>query len=70
MYEIRKVGKTFRIYDCEGDNCVAHTRNEALANRMVTDTLKNCGFEGKIPQFMISDVKNGINLDRKHQSWS
>jgi hypothetical protein len=65
MFEIRKAGKTFRIYDRERERYVAHTRNENLANSMVTDKLKNAGFEGSIPDFMLRDLKYGLNLDNK-----
>jgi hypothetical protein len=65
MYEIRKVGKTFRIYDSGRNHYVAHTRDESLANRMVTYTLKNCGFQGEVPAFMLYETKYGINLDEK-----
>ena len=65
MFEIRKAGKTFRIYDRERERYVAHTRNENLANSMVTDKLKNAGLEGSIPDFMLRDLKYGLNLDKK-----
>jgi len=66
MFEIRKSGKTFRIYDRERERYVAHTRDENLANSMVTDKLKNAGFEGSIPDFMLRDLKYGLNLDKKN----
>jgi len=66
MFEIRKAGKTFRIYDRERERYVAHTRDESLANNMITDKLKNCGFEGLIPDFMLRDLKYGLNLDKKN----
>ena len=66
MFEIRKAGKTFRIYDRERERYVAHTRDENLANSTITDKLKNAGFEGLIPDFMLRDLKYGLNLDKKN----
>ena len=33
---------------------------------MITDKLKNAGFEGLIPDFMLRDLKYGLNLDKKN----
>ena len=63
MYEIRKAGKVFRIYDREHKQYVANTKNRDLANMFVSK-LPFRGFEGEIPAFFLKDTKYGINLDR------
>lgn len=63
MYEIRKAGNTYRIYDKENKAYVGYTREKDTAETMVYDYLKNRGFEGEIPAFILRGMKYGINLD-------
>jgi len=62
MYEIRKAGNTYRIYDRENEKYVAHTQDKNLAEKYVTDILRNKGFEGDIPNFFMSGKKYGVKL--------
>jgi hypothetical protein len=64
MYEIRKAGKKYRVYDRSNERYVAHTSNEDKAHTLVNN-LMCCGFEGDIPSFFFSErEKFGLNLDR------
>ena len=64
MYEIRKAGKKYRVYDRSNKRYVANTGNEDKAHSLVSSLISG-GFEGDIPSFFFIDTeKFGINLDR------
>jgi|DEB0MinimDraft_4_1074332.scaffolds.fasta_scaffold23469_1 hypothetical protein len=62
MYEIRKAGKQFRIYDRNTKRYVGYTRNSLRAEEILYN-LQNAGFEGEIPSFMLDREGYGINFD-------
>jgi pantothenate kinase len=65
MYEIRKAGKKYRVYDRISERYVANTRHEEKAHTLVNN-LTCKGFEGNIPAFFfVQKEKYGMNLDRK-----
>ena len=66
MYEIRKAGAQYRIYDKDHKRYVGHTNSKNRAEELVSNTLINFGFQGAIPSYFYSDVdKYGLNFDRK-----
>ena len=62
MYEIRKAGKKYRVYDRVNEKYIANTTNEEKAHTLVTN-LTCRGFEGDIPNFLINE-KYGLDLDK------
>ena len=62
MYEIRKAGKKYRVYDRVNERYVANTTDEEKAHTLVTN-LTCRGFEGDIPNFFYPKEKYGMNLD-------
>jgi hypothetical protein len=62
MYEIRKAGRIYRIYDKINKKYIAHTIDEDKANTTVSH-LHIKGWEGNIPAFMLAGLKYGINMD-------
>lgn len=65
MYEIRKSGKTFRVYDKERKRYVCNTKSEDTARLYVTNYLLNRGFEGEIPDFFLRDSKFGVAIESR-----
>jgi hypothetical protein len=63
MYEVRKSGNEFRIYDCDNEQYIGYTMDQNKANRMVAGTLRKMGFCGHIPSFFVNDTEFGLNLD-------
>ncbi len=64
MYEIRKAGKTYRIYDKENKKYIAYTKDKNKADTTIS-SLTTKGWEGNIPAFILSGLKYGINMDFK-----
>ena len=65
MYEIRKAGRKYRVYDRMNEQYVAHTSDQDKANDLMNNLVCS-GFEGNIPRFFFaSNQKYGMNLDRK-----
>lgn len=62
MYEIRKAGKIFRIYDRNVERYVGYTKNSLRAEE-VLQNLQFAGFEGEIPSFMFDREGYGIDFD-------
>jgi len=62
MYEIRKAGKQFRIYDRNIERYVGYTKHSLQAEKILYN-LQNAGFEGEIPRFMLDRKGYGINFD-------
>ena len=62
MYEIRKAGKKYRVYDRVNERYLANTTDEEKAHTLGTN-LTCRGFEGEIPNFFYSQEKYGMNLD-------
>ena len=65
MYEIRKAGRMYRIYDRVNKQYVAHTNSKQTADELVTDTLHHCGFQGSIPNFFLRDLTYGVKIQKK-----
>ena len=65
MFEIRRAGDVYRIYDRINSMYVCHTKDKDKANLYAMDKLKYRSFEGNIPRFLVQDLEFGINLDRK-----
>lgn len=63
MYEVRKAGRMFRVYDKTNEKYVGYTKSEKTANRKM-NTLNARGFEGEIPKFFLNDgSEHGIDFD-------
>ena len=65
MFEVRKSGKTYRVYDHARKRYICNTKNEERANNLAQDLLHSCGFEGEIPDFFLTGFKYGIPLSEK-----
>jgi len=65
MYEIRKAGRMYRIYDRVNKQYVAHTNSKQTADKLATDTLHHCGFQGSIPNFFLKDLTYGVKMQKK-----
>jgi len=65
MYEVRKAGNVYRVYDKANEMYVCHTRDEDKANLYASDKLRYSSFEGSIPSFFVQDLEFGIDLDKK-----
>ena len=67
-YEIRRHGKIHKIYEKETQQYVAcSTKRKRVANLM--GQLENgSGFAGNTPKYLMSGLRNGIELDRPHNS--
>ena len=63
MYEVRRAGDLYRIYDKFNELYVGYTENYVKANRLAGKTLNKSGFEGHIPAFFLSDKEYGFNFD-------
>lgn len=66
MFEVRKAGNVYRVYDKANEMYVCHTRNEDKANLYAMDKLRYSSFEGCIPNFLVKDLEFGIDLDKKN----
>jgi hypothetical protein len=66
MYEVRRAGDVYRIYDKFNELYVGYTEDHAKANRLAGKTLRKMGFEGQIPAFFIKDRQYGFNFDLSH----
>ena len=65
MFEVRKSGNSFRVYDKIAKKYICNTTDEEKANDMAHNLLYTNGFEGEIPKFMTAGLKFGIPLDQK-----
>ena len=62
MYEVRKAGKKYRVYDRINKKYIANTKDEEKARTLVVNLLC-CGFEGDMPNFLINE-KYCLDLDK------
>ena len=49
MFEVRKSGNSFRVYDKIAKKYICNTTDEEKANDMAHNLLYTNGFEGEIP---------------------
>ena len=64
MFEVRKSGKTYRVYDKTRKKYICNTKDKDRADNYAQNVLYNSGFEGNIPDFMLYGLKYGVPLDK------
>ena len=65
MYELRRHGKTFKIYETKTKQYIAKYKCKDQATDAIFKLNSGSGFNGVTPKFLMSGEKSGIDMDKK-----
>lgn len=65
MYELRRHGKRYKIYENKTKRYIAVTSSESEAKDIFTKLNNGSAFEGNTPSFFTAGTQYGVDYDKK-----